>query len=223
MDEPTPAPDERPAVSPDESAAAVGSEPAAPLEDEPLQLPPWVAPAIGIVLVAIAAMAVWTGFRPRMATETKYVITGPRIPAEASPMTEDSGGAPGDPGPGASSVVQSETGGAVPAAGPLPVGELPRPAIEGDAEGVVPTASYEVRRGIAFDCDRPDAIVYVNDLPMGEAAQYASKDQPYEFPQEGTFNVRVRAKDGTEARFTIVAAAGAETDVELIRVRIVKR
>jgi hypothetical protein len=167
-------------------------------------------------------MAVWTGFRPRSRSETKYVITEPRLPVSASRMPEDSGGAPGDPGPGASSVVQSETGGAVPLAEPVPEGERPRDAIRGDAAGVVPTSNFEVRRGIAFQCDRTEATVYVNDLPMGEVGQYSSKDQPYEFPQEGSFNVRVVAKDGTEAVFTVVASAGAQTDVELIRVRLAK-
>lgn len=217
-----------PPVAPQETAASAGApdagteESATPLEEPPLELPAWVAPAIGIVLVAIAAMAVWTGFRPRSRTEPRYVITQPQLPAAATGMKEDSGGAPGDPGPGASSVVQNETGGAVPLAEPLPEGELPRDAIRGDAGGVVPTSNYEVRRGIAFACDRPEATVFVNDLPMGEAGQYSSKEQPYEFSEEGSFNVRVVAKDGAEARFTVVASAGAQTDVELIRVRLAK-
>ncbi|MBI2215599.1 MAG: hypothetical protein HYU52_18280 [Acidobacteria bacterium] len=210
-----------------ESAAPEGeggsTEPeATPLEEPPLELPRWIAPAIGIALVAIAAVAVWTGMRPRSRSETNYVITTPQRPVATSGVREDSGGAPGDPGPGASSVVQNEAGGAVPLAQPLPEGELPRDAIRGDATGVVPTSSFEVRRGVAFECDQPEATVFVNELPIGEVGQYASKEEPYEFPQEGSFNVRVVGKDGTEARFTVVASAGAQTDVELIRVRLAK-
>lgn len=190
-------------------------------EEKPLELPGWVAPAIGLVLVAIAAMAVWTGFRPRTRPEAKIVITGPSA-VDSTGMPEDSGGAPGDPGPGQSRVVQSDSGGEVPPAEPLPGGELPRATIEGTAAGVTPTTSFEVRRGIAFESDRPDAIVYVNDVPIGDAAQFVAKDQAYEFAQEGKFTVRVVAKDGTEARFVVVATASAETDVALIRVRLGK-
>lgn len=193
-------------------------------EDAPLELPRWVAPAIGLALVAIAAMAVWTGFRPRTRPEARLVITEPAV-SRATGLPEDSGGAPGDPGPGASRMVQSETGGAVPQAQPLPAGpagELPRITIEGNDAGVTPTSSVEVRRGIAFDSDRPDAIVYVNDLAIGDAGQYAAKDQAYEFAQEGTFTVRVVAKDGTEARFVVVSTAAAETDVVMIRVRLAR-
>ena len=120
-------------------------------------------------------------------------------------------------------MVQSEAGGALPPAEPLPEGsDLPRTTIEGNRGGVLPTESLEVRRGIAFDADRPDAIVYVNDLLIGEAGQFASSDQPYEFAQEGTFNVRIVARDGTEARFVVVATAAAETDVARIRVRLAR-
>jgi len=198
------------------------AEPASPVEEQPIVLPVWVAPAIGLALVAIAGMAAWTGFRQRTSTDVKYVLTGPQLTGPKTSMPDDSGGAPGDPGPGASRLVQSETGGEVPRAEPIPEGELPRATIEGNAGGVVPTSSLEVRRGIAFDCDRPDAMVYVNDLPIGEAGQFAAKDQPYEFSQEGSFSVRVVAKDGTETRFTVVASAGAETDVKVIAVRLAK-
>lgn len=205
------------------SAAPAGApEPGSPAAEQPLVLPVWVAPAIGIALVAIAGMAAWTGFRQRTSNEVKYVLTGPQLTGATTSIPEQNGGAPGDPGPGASRLVQSETGGEVPRAEPLPEGELPRPAIRGDAGGVVPTSSLEVRRGIAFDCDRPEAMVFVNDLPIGEAGQFAAKDQPYEFSQEGSFSVRVVAKDGVEARFTVVASAGAETDVKVIPVRLAK-
>ncbi|MFA6955383.1 MAG: hypothetical protein WC538_05875 [Thermoanaerobaculia bacterium] len=204
------------------AAPAGGSEPASPASEQPLVLPVWVAPAIGIALVAIAGMAAWTGFRQRTSAEVKYVLTGPQLTGSTTSMPEESGGAPGDPGPGASRLVQSDSGGEVPRAEPIPEGDLPRAEIRGDASGVVPTASLEVRRGIAFDCDRPDAMVYVNELPIGEAGQFAAKDQPYEFSQEGSFSVRVVARDGTETRFTVVASAGAETDVKVIAVRLAK-
>ncbi|MGK2859468.1 MAG: hypothetical protein ACSLFQ_19885 [Thermoanaerobaculia bacterium] len=190
-------------------------------EEAPLELPGWVAPAIGLVLVLIAAMAVWTGFRPRTRPEAKLVLTEPAIRGSAA-QREDSGGAPGNPEAGASRVVQSGSGGAVPSAQPLPEGELPRATIAGNETGVTPTTNLEVRRGIAFDSDRTDAVVYVNDLPIGDAGQFAAKDQPYEFAQEGTFTVRVVAADGTEARFVVVATAAAETDVVVIRVRLAR-
>lgn len=215
MDELKP-PASEPELPPEASPGETG-----PPDDAPLELPGWVAPAIGLALVLIAGMAVWTGFRPRTRPEAKLVITEPAIREHAA-QPEDSGGAPGDPGPGASRVVQSDTGGAVPSAQPLPEGELPRATIAGDETGVTPTTNLEVRRGIAFDSDRSDAVVYVNDLPIGDAGQYAAKDQPYEFAQEGTFTVRVVAADGTEARFVVVATAAAETDVAVIRVRLAR-
>jgi len=196
-------------------------EPSPAFEEKPLELPGWVAPALALALVAIAAMAVWTGFRPRSRTETKLVFTEPAV-VQSTTMPEDSGGAPGSPEAGASRVVQGESGGEVPPASPLPEGELPRATIAGNAAGVIPTTSFEVRRGIAFDADRPDAIVYVNDVPIGDAGQFAAKDQPYEFAQEGTFTVRVVAKDGAEARFVVVATASAETSVAMIRVRLAR-
>jgi hypothetical protein len=207
--------------APGEGAAPPAPEPSPPSDETPIALPRWVAPAIGLALVVIAGLAVWSGFRPRTRPEAKIVITEPAAPPLTG-MREDSGGSPGDPGPGASRIVQSDTGGAVPAAAPLPEGELPRSTIAGDKAGVTTTASLEVRRGVAFDSDRPDAVVYVNDVPIGDAGQFAVKDQPYEFAQEGTFTVRVVAKDGTEARFVVVATAAAETDVAMIRVRLIR-
>ena len=68
-------------------------------EEAPL-MPPWVPALIGVVLVAMAALAVYTGIRYRSPTLANAVVT-PRRPARA--MTGGSG-PPGEPEPGASLV-----------------------------------------------------------------------------------------------------------------------
>src|SRR5437660_10004961 len=72
--------------------------------DETPAMPRWVPGVIGVVLVAMAALAVYTGLRYRTPTLANGVVKS-RRPARA--MTGGAG-PPGEPEPGASLVVPGD-------------------------------------------------------------------------------------------------------------------
>src|SRR5437660_8112314 len=85
------------------------SEPASEAKADDLTetpvMPNWVPALIGIVLVTMAALAVYTGIRYRNPTLANGIIHPRRIP-----RTTNGGGPPGEPGPGASLVFPGESG-----------------------------------------------------------------------------------------------------------------
>jgi hypothetical protein len=176
------------------------SVPQAPPVEKELHLPGWIPPAIGIALVLLGAMAVYTGFRPRTKAADRMILTEPSVTRLTS--TEDSGGAPGAPEPGASRVLPGETGEVVPEPGPMPAGSI---------------APISVRRGVIFDVEPKDAMVYVNDAPIGPASQFASKTDVYEFAQSGAFRIRLVAPGYRDAEFQVTAEHDGDNEVATIK------
>src|SRR5438034_6544051 len=111
--------------------------------DQPV-LPSWVPTVIGIVLVLMAGLAVYTGLRFRNPTLANGIIKSRRPPRA---MT--GGGPPGEPEPGASLVFPENA----PTAGP--------PAVVGAQQ-------LTARRGMITNVLPDDAMVYVNGVAIGE-------------------------------------------------------
>src|SRR5450432_1576743 len=146
------------------------SQPPAP-EEAPL-MPPWVPALIGVVLVAMAALAVYTGMRYRNPTLASGVIT-PRRPVRA--MTGGSG-PPGEPEPGASLVFPGDSADNTPAAHAAVSGRA-RAEIVGTGHGISSTVRMWARRGMIANVIPDDAMVAINDLVIGQAKQFSTMDE----------------------------------------------
>lgn len=188
-----------------------------PQEERRLALPAWVPAAIGLTLVLLAAMAVYTGFRTQVRPPERVDGLTP-FSASDGLYPEESGGSPGAPGPGGSRVSPE---GEVPA--PEPLGEeggTAGIAIEGDATGLVGKQSLTARRGLVFDVQPPDAVIWVNNVAVGAARQFASVDQAYEFAEEGVFTIRITAPGHAEMEIDVSADHGADQELAEVSVKL---
>ena len=190
MTEPSPENDLRP------------EEPASPL------MPRWVPVLIGLVLVALAALAVYTGLNYRDGeTLTERVPPRRDVATGAAP--------PGEPGAGASLVLPGNAGNNAPRANE-PVEGSSRAVITGGADGVQSTVRIWATRGMMLRVTPADAMVYVNDLPIGEVAQFDSEEEVYEFAEPGSYTVRIVGPSGAERTFIVTATDEAQREVALI-------
>lgn len=168
-------------------------------------MPRWLPILIGAILVAFAALAVYTGLRYREGTLTSHIgaakQTGGRV----------SNAPPGEPDAGSSFVLQGET----PAANEAVPGQS-RTIVTGGRGGVQTVTRVHARRGMTLNVTPPDALVYVNSLPVGEARQFNSSDEAYEFPEHGSYTVRLVAPSGVERTFLVTTADDAYSDLASI-------
>ena len=184
--------------------------------EEP-HLPSWVPTLIGVVLVLLAALAVYTGLRYRNPTLADGIIRSKRAP-NAVPGA----GPPGEPGPGASLVFPGESGDNAPTASAA-VGGRARATINGGgAAGVNATVRLWARRGMMTNVVPDDAMIYVNDLAIGEAKQFNTPDEVYDFPAPGSFTIRIIAPGYKERQFVVTAADNAEQEIAKIDVKLVR-
>lgn len=182
------------------------------VETEGGGMPRWVPVLIGLVLVGLAALAVYTGLRYREGdTLTKYVEPRHDRSNVAAP--------PGEPGAGESLVVHGEDGANAPAAG-APVEGRSRAVIEGGREGVSSTVRMWARRGMVLEAQPSDAMVYVNGVLIGQANQFDTMDEVYDFAAPGSYNVRIVSPSGAEKTFVVTAADEAKDDVAAISVKL---
>ena len=171
-------------------------------------MPRWVPIAIGVVLVIIAALAVWTGIRYRHPTLANGIVKSRRPPR---PMT--GAGAPGEPEPGASLMLPGET----PTAS-APIAGRTRVEISGGGtQGVTAVMRLWARRGMTVNVTPDDAIVYVNDTPIGQASQWTGV---YEFAQPGSYTIRIVAPGYKEQMFVVTAAENAQQEVAGITAKL---
>lgn len=183
-----------------------------PEEPEAAPLPSWVPVLIGVVLVVFAALAVFTGLRLRNNTIVN-VVKPRRVQSQTSAP-------PGEPQPGASLMFPGESGDTTPSAHP-PVAGKSRAVISGGSGSAVEgTVRIWARRGMTTNVTPPDALVYVNDVPVGQANQLAST--PYEFPQPGSYNVRITAPGYSDRNFVVTAADNAKEEIATIQVKLGK-
>ncbi len=159
-------------------------------------LPKWVPTVIGIVLVIMAALAVYTGLRYRNPTLANGIIKTRRPPRA---MT--GGGPPGEPEPGASLVFPEHA-----------------PTAETGASVGMPAMS--ARRGLITNVLPDDAMVYVNGVVIGEAKQFNTLDEVYDFPAPGNYTIRLVAPGYKELQFVVTASEDAAQEIARIDAKL---
>jgi hypothetical protein len=179
-----------------------------PVDDEApaAVMPRWVPILIGLVLVLIAAFAVYTGMRYRANTLTSIIRNDDVTPAQ--------GMSPGPPG-------EQEAGGSLmsgktPDANAAVTGSS-RAVVTGGPQGVAVSVRMWARRGMIFDVTPKDAAVYVNDEAIGQANQFDSDEEVYDFAQPGSYNVRIVVPGRAERHYVVTAAADAPNEVATIK------
>ena len=65
-----------------------------------------------------------------------------------------------------------------------------------------------------------DTMVYVNDLPIGQARQFNTMDEAYEFAAAGSYTVRLVAPGGAEKTYVVTASDDAQHDVARITAKL---
>lgn len=174
-------------------------------------LPRWIPVAIALVLVAIGAIAVYTGWHWRAPVGERQ----PLLPGRAGAGGEV--GAPGEPEAGASRVLHGDAGDTVPAPNAPAPNDRAKVVITGDARGMTEQVRLSVRRGLITQVVPPDAIVYVNDQAIGEANQFATAETVYEFANPGSYNIRLAAPGHKDVEYVITADPEANVEVAVIR------
>jgi len=177
------------------------------------QMPRWVPTMIGVVLVALAALAVWTGLRYRNPTLAGGIVRAKR---PARPVS--AGGPPGEPEPGSSLMFPGDTPNAN-----APVSGKARAEISGGGtQGISSAMRAWARRGMLFHVTPDDAIVYVNGIAIGEARQFSSANEVYDFPAPGSYTVRITAPGYRDQTFVVTAAENAKDELARVEVALVK-
>ena len=177
-------------------------------------MPRWVPVAIGAILVTLAALAVYTGLRYR----DRDTLT-----AKMEPRRErrSASAPPGEPGAGASLILPGSAGDNTPVANE-PVQGSSRAVITGGRGGVQGTVRMWASRGMMLKATPADAMVYVNELPIGEASQFDTPDEVYDFAEPGSYNVKLVAPSGAERTFVVTVSDDAERDVAVIEAALAK-
>lgn len=178
-------------------------------EPPPAPLPPWIPVLIGAVLVALAALAVYTGLRYRQNTLVSIIRPRRAVPQSNTPAP------PGEPEAGASLIFD----GNAPAAHP-PVGGNSRAVITGTGSQIESNVHISARRGMTTNVVPDDAVIYVNDIAVGQAKQLAT--QAYEFATPGSYTVRITAPGYRDRVYTVTVAENASEEVARIEARLAK-
>jgi len=175
-------------------------------------MPRWVPILIGVVLVTMAGLAIYTGLRSHDQLLTTKVQ--PRSDGRMSPAP------PGEPDAGASLVMHGNEGDdTTPAAKPAVEGSA-RAVITGGPGGVEATVRIWARRGMMLDVTPSESLVYVNDMMIGHARQFDTEDEIYDFPSPGSYTVRVVGPSNQEKTFIVTAADNAEQDVARLKAKL---
>lgn len=162
------------------------------------KMPGWVPTVIGVVLVLMAALAVYTGLRYRNPALAGGIIKTHRPPGTMA------GGPPGEPEPGSSLIFPDNS-----------------PAENATA---APNALHmTARRGMITNVLPDDAMVYVNGLAIGEARQFSTIDEVYDFPNAGSYTVRILAPGFREQQYVITAADDAPQEIARIDAKLVRQ
>ena len=183
--------------------------------DDPAPMPRWVPIAIGVVLVTLAALAVLTGLRYRDQTLVRIVQPHQRVMRTTAPAP------PGEPEPGASLMFPGDAANVPPAR--EPIAGSSHAEITGGPNGVNGVPRLWARRGLRTNVTPPDAVVYVNDVAIGQASQFDSEDEEYDFAAPGSYMVRFVAPGYKERLFLVTAADSASQEVARIEVKLAKQ
>jgi len=183
---------------------------------EPPLMPRWVPTTIGVVLVAMASLAVYTGIRYRTPTLSNGPVKS-RRPARAVAGV----GAPGEPEPGSSLVFPGDAADNTPAARE-PVTGHARAEITGTGHGITSTARLWARRGMITKVVPDDAMISVNDLVIGQARQFDTMDEVYDFPAPGSYTIHISAPGYKDQQFIVTVAENAEDEIARLDVKLVR-
>jgi hypothetical protein len=126
---------------------------------------------------------------------------------------------PGEPGAGASRVYHGDGGENTPTAN-APVEGQSRAVLTNDAAGVHATVRIWARRGMVLNVLPDDAMVYVNDLPIGPASQFNTMDEVYDFAEPGSYNVKLVTPGGKTRTFVVTAAEDAKQEIARIDAKL---
>ncbi|MGZ8778713.1 MAG: hypothetical protein ACXW31_02220 [Thermoanaerobaculia bacterium] len=176
-------------------------------------MPRWVPMLIGALLVVMAGLAVYTGLRSRDNDTILAHVRPQRQQRANSPAP------PGEPGAGASLVLHGASGENTPAANE-PVRGQSRAVVSGGPEGVSSIVRIWARRGMVLNVLPDDTMIYVNDLPIGQAKQFNTMDEAYEFAAAGSYTVKLVAPSGVEKTYIVTASDDAQQDVARISSRL---
>ena len=179
-------------------------------QQEPLALPRWVPTLIGAILVVMAALAVYTGIRYRNPTLANGIIK-----RRGPPRAMTNAGAPGEPEPGGSLVFPGASADANET-----VGSRNRVDITGGKEGVTGTVRMTARRGLITNVVPDDAMIYVNGLAIGQAKQFNTMDEVYDFPNPGSYTIRIVAPGFKERQFIVVADENSKNEIVRIDAKL---
>jgi hypothetical protein len=185
-----------------------------PPDETPL-MPKWVPAVIGVVLVALAALAVYTGLRYREPTLANGVVKSRR---PARPMTGGAG-PPGEPEPGSSLVFPGDGADNTPAAREAVTGHA-RAEITGTGHGVTSTMRIWARRGMMTNVVPDEAMVSVNDLVIGQAKQFNEPDEIYDFPAPGSYTIHISAPGYKDQQFIVTVAEDAKQEIARLDVKL---
>ena len=159
-------------------------------------MPGWVPTMIGIVLVLMAALAVWTGLRYRNPT-----LAGSIIHPRHTPRAITGNGPGGEPEPGASLVFPENS----PTAGVATV----------TGSGVM-----SARRALVTNVLPDDAMVYVNGVLIGQAKQFNAAHEGYDFPAVGSYTIKLTAPGYKDAQYVVNASDEAQQEIARIDVKL---
>jgi hypothetical protein len=179
-------------------------------------MPAWVPAVIGVVLVAMAALAVYTGIRYRTPALAN-AVTKPRQPAR---VTAGGSGPPGEPEPGASLIFPGDADN-TPTAHEAVSGSA-RAEISGTGNGITSVVRIWARRGMILNVVPDDAMVAVNDLVIGQAKQFSTMDEVYDFPAPGSYTIHISAPGYKDQRFVVTAAGDAKLEIARLDVKLEK-
>ncbi len=183
-------------------------------EVDETSLPRWVPILIGAILIVMAALAVFTGLRYRNNT-TLVSIVHPRhkVQEPATPAP------PGEPEAGASLIFPGASGDNAPTAHP-PVSGQSRAVITGSGEAFNASVRIWARRGMQLSVGPDDAIVYVNDVAIGQARQFNSLDEIYDFPAAGSYTVKLTAPGYKDRSYVVTASDSAKAEIAHIEAKL---
>lgn len=178
-------------------------------------MPRWVPIVIGAVLVLMAGLAIYTGLRYRDdGTLTDHIR--PRAEQHQRDMTT---APPGEPGPGESLVMHGNNGDSTPAANE-PVEGSARAVISGGPGGIEATVRIWARRGMLLQITPAESMVYVNDVPIGQARQFDTPDEVYDFPAAGSYTVKIVGPTNQQKTYIVTAADDAKQDVVTLAAKL---
>ncbi|HXI14311.1 MAG TPA: hypothetical protein VNM92_16965 [Thermoanaerobaculia bacterium] len=180
---------------------------------EVVGLPTWVPALLGLVLVAMAGLAVYTGLTYRAKPLVRGLVKrASQITHREGPAEEQAGGSRVMPGTSGDPRGNEPSGGA-----------QSKGVITGTGNSIESAIRLPAKRGVVLRVVPEDAIFYVNDQLMGPVKPYSTNLEAYEFPEEGSFVIRVSAEGYADQLFEVVVAPDSKVELARIETKLLRR